>query len=134
MEDQDRKRKRSEQPRVRTSQQSSRKEKRGQWQGMPPNRDEFSIPDFSDRPELPTALSVDQQVTETIDLATLFTANISATGSFDIGSEIWTTTFGQLLQALPIPALLIDASCCVLQANQACTKISSAYQKILGGP
>lgn len=134
MEDQDKKRNRSLQTRGRTSRESSRIEKRGQWQGMSPDRDEFSMPDLRDRPELSNALSVEQQVTETIDLAALFTANISATGSFDVGSEIWTTTFGKLLQALPIPALLIDASCCVLQANQACTKISPAYQKILGGP
>ena len=134
MEDRDKKRKRSDQTRGRTSRESSRIEERGQWQGMSPDRDEFPMPGYCDRPELSTALSVEQQVTETIDLAALFTANISATGSFDVGSEIWTTTFGKLLQALPIPALLIDASCCVLQANQACAKISPTYQKILGGP
>ncbi len=75
----------------------------------------------------------DEETTETIDLASLFTAHISATGSFDIGSEIWTTTFGKLLQALPIPVLLIATDYRVIQANQACAKIDPDYQEILGG-
>jgi len=72
--------------------------------------------------------------TETIDLASLLTKDVSTTGSFDIRSEIWTTTFGKVLQALPIPALLIDANYHVIQANQACSKISSTCEMLLDAP
>ncbi len=70
--------------------------------------------------------------TETIDLASLLTKDVSTTGSFDIRGEIWTTTFGKVLQALPIPAFLIDTNHLVMQANQACSKISPAGNSLVG--
>lgn len=70
--------------------------------------------------------------TESIDLSRLFTRDMTSSGSFDIGSGIWKTTFGKVLQALPIPALLIDRSCRVITANQACARISPEYESILG--
>lgn len=73
-----------------------------------------------------------ESLTETIDLASLLTKDISTTGSFDIRGEIWTTTFGKVLQALPIPAFLIDTNYQVMQANQACSKISTAGDSLLG--
>lgn len=76
----------------------------------------------------------DEDRTETIDLASLFTNDLSATGSFDIKGDIWATTFGKVLQALPIPAFLIDRKCNALYGNQACSKISCTYEKILGTP
>ena len=70
--------------------------------------------------------------TQTIDLASLLTKDVSTTGSFDIRGEIWTTTFGKVLQALPIPAFLIDTNHIVMQANQACSKISPEGDSLLG--
>jgi two-component sensor histidine kinase len=71
---------------------------------------------------------------ETIDLDHLFTSGLSVSGSFDIRGEIWASTFGKVLQALPIPALLIDQTLKVTVANQAWGRISSEYQKIEGEP
>lgn len=68
--------------------------------------------------------------TETIELGALFTRDVTSSGSFDIKGGIWTTDFGKLVQALPIPALLIDQSYRVLVANQACARISKGYENI----
>ncbi|MGB6064522.1 MAG: ATP-binding protein [Desulfomonilaceae bacterium] len=73
-------------------------------------------------------------VTETIDLDSLFTKHLTSSGSFDITGGIWATTFGKVLQALPIPAMLIDESYHVVVSNQACRKISPGYEKIHGEP
>ena len=57
--------------------------------------------------------------TQSIDLSSLFTGDVTTSGSFDIRGDIWATTFGRVLQALPIPALMIDDSLHVVAANQA---------------
>jgi PAS domain-containing protein len=71
--------------------------------------------------------------TETIDLSNLFSGDVSSSGTFDLRA-ISSSTFGRLLDALPIPALLVDRYYQVGFANQACEKISSGYKKILGIP
>lgn len=68
--------------------------------------------------------------TESIDLDALFTRDVSPSGSFDIRGDIWETTFGRLMQALPIPALLIDSSNTIFVANQACRRLSTRYEEI----
>lgn len=68
--------------------------------------------------------------TESIDLDALFTRDVSLSGSFDIRGDIWETTFGRLMQALPIPALLIDSSNMIFLANQACGRLSTRYEEI----
>lgn len=70
--------------------------------------------------------------TETIDLGRLFSESLSESGSFDIRGEIWSTTFGKVLQALPIPALLINSSLAVWTANEALGKIAQNYRAIQG--
>ena len=75
-----------------------------------------------------------ETATETIDLDSLFTSEVTSTGSFDIRGGIWATTFGKVMQVLPIPALLIDGSYNVAVCNQACRKISQDYEKIHGQP
>jgi len=45
-----------------------------------------------------------EEATQTIDLSSLLTRDTTSSGSFDIRGQIWSTTFGKLLQALPIPA------------------------------
>jgi signal transduction histidine kinase/ActR/RegA family two-component response regulator len=68
-----------------------------------------------------------EDYTQTIDLTTLFTQDLTTTGSFDVSSGIWRTTFGRVLQALPIPVLLIDTSCQIIMANQAWARIDENY-------
>jgi DNA-binding CsgD family transcriptional regulator len=68
--------------------------------------------------------------TETNHLANLLTKDVTSSGSFDIRGDIWATTFGKLLDALPIPGMLLDESFNVAAVNQACGKITSRYESI----
>ncbi len=68
---------------------------------------------------------------ETVRVEELFTRDVTETGSFDIWGGFWATTFGKVLQALPIPALLVDPKHQVRVANQACAKISPEYESKL---
>jgi PAS domain S-box-containing protein len=70
--------------------------------------------------------------TDSIDVEAIFSKNFSETGSFNLGQEILSTTFGKFFEALPIPAFIVDDTCRVMQVNQACSKISAAYRQILG--
>ena len=82
----------------------------------------------------PNYLQHERAATETIDLNLLIEKEIADPAGFNIGSEIWATTFGKVLQALPIPVLLIDESRQVLAANQACRKIGAGYEMRVGKP
>jgi len=73
-----------------------------------------------------------EEPTQSLDLGRLFTTDITSSGSFDIRGGIWASTFGKLLQALPIPALMVDQHHCVIAANQACARIAPDYQRIQG--
>jgi len=70
--------------------------------------------------------------TETIDLRSLLTSDLTTTGSFDIHGDIWETTFGRVLQALPIPAFLVDADQNIVAVNQACSRISVEEGRLAG--
>ncbi len=83
---------------------------------------------------LPIYLSTNGLSTETIDLNALFKEDITDSGSFDIRGEIWKTTFGRVIQALPIVALLVDEDLSITAANEACRTISQDYHDILGRP
>lgn len=74
------------------------------------------------------------QTTATIDLSGLFTSELTDSGSFDIRGDIWATTFGKLLQALPIAGILIDREGNVFQANQACRRVIGRGESIEGTP
>ncbi|MBM4329150.1 MAG: PAS domain S-box protein [Deltaproteobacteria bacterium] len=76
----------------------------------------------------------DDDITETIDFTSFLTQSVTASGSFDIRGDIWKTTFGKLLQALPMPALMIDTSHCIVSLNQAWAQISPDYQSLQGHP
>ncbi|MFH1114511.1 MAG: bacteriohemerythrin [Pseudomonadota bacterium] len=76
----------------------------------------------------PNFLQLENEPTATIDLHGLFTRDVTASGSFDIRSGIWTTSFGKLIQALPIPAFLVDRSKRIVAANQACGRIGKDYE------
>lgn len=84
--------------------------------------------------ELPMYLSPDGEWTETIDLNELFTKDVSPSGSFDIREDILKTTFGKVLQALPIAALMVEPDLSIIVANEACKTISPDYEEVLGSP
>ncbi len=69
--------------------------------------------------------------TESIDVGDLLTEDVTSSGSFDL-TQFGTTSFGKLLQALPVPALLIDQSYSIIFANRACGKISPEYDRFQG--
>jgi two-component system, sensor histidine kinase and response regulator len=72
-------------------------------------------------------------VTETIDLESLVAHERCATAGFDF-KEVRTTSFGKLLNALPLPTILIDQSGVIAFANQACKKINTDAHTIIGTP
>lgn len=89
-----------------------------------PNR---KLPDFGafdDPQDVPRNLFSGSVGTETIELDNLLTADLTSSGSFDIRGGIWATTFGKVMQSLPIPAMLLDKSHKIMAANEACRKIS----------
>ncbi len=74
----------------------------------------------------PRPLGIGGLATQSIDLADLLTRDVSSSGSFDIRGGIWATTFGKLMQALPIPAVLVDQSFKMVAANQAWGRMLSS--------
>jgi two-component system, cell cycle sensor histidine kinase and response regulator CckA len=72
--------------------------------------------------------------TETIDLGTLPEKGISESGSFHIGSDIWASTFGRMIQVLPIPVLLLDLAGIVVVGNRSCAKLGIGQESILNKP
>ena len=69
--------------------------------------------------------------TESIDVGDLLTEDVTSSGSFDL-RQFGTTSFGKLLQALPVPVLLIDRSYRIFFVNQAWGKISPEYARLPG--
>ncbi len=84
-----------------------------------------------DDKDVPSLSSMDHGETETIELNNLLTNELTPSGSFQLG-RIPATTFGRLLEALPIPVFLIDLSYCVAFANEALRKISADYEETEG--
>ena len=71
--------------------------------------------------------------TQTVDLDQWFSSDLTSSGSFDLGI-LAIEAFGKLLDALPIPTLLVDGSYSVVFVNRACGKISPNYDKLRGVP
>lgn len=90
---------------------------------------ETDIPsfDFSDESLAPPTSAK----TLSIDLSTLFTSDVYSSGTFDL-SAIGSSSLGRLLDALPIPAMLIDRWGQIGFANRACARLSSDYKKVQG--
>jgi PAS domain-containing protein len=97
---------------------------------------------FHELDQAPKPLRVGSETTESIELKSLFTRDVTTSGSFDVRGGIWATTFGKVIQALPIPVFLVDESLTVTVANQACGRFTPYFEKIqrkpfaslLGGP
>jgi PAS domain S-box-containing protein len=71
--------------------------------------------------------------TESIDVASLLKEDVTSSGSFDV-SHFGSTSLGKLMQAFPIPALLIDQTHRIAFANQVAGKINPEYKKLLNRP
>jgi len=94
------------------------------------------LPDdfFYELPQAPAPMKVGFDSTESIELKSIFTRDVTASGSFDFREGIWATTFGKLIQALPIPAFLVEESLNVAVSNQACARFTPRYERIQGRP
>jgi hypothetical protein len=99
-----------------------------------PTKDVNNSGNHTGSEELSSRLGGDSLSTRTIDLKLLLTEDVTESGSFDIRGGIWQTTFGKVLQALPIPAMLVDKGHCIVIANQACGRIGANNGQILGTP
>ena len=64
--------------------------------------------------------------TETIDIKESSGDLLNTSGSFRV-NDLSLSSFGKLLHALPIPAMLIDRSCATVFANDAADKMSTDY-------
>lgn len=71
--------------------------------------------------------------TMTIDLNGLFAEDVHSTGTFDLRS-IGSTSLGMLMDAMPMPAMLIDRSFFVVFVNHACAKLSNHWNAMQGRP
>ncbi|MBI5251196.1 MAG: PAS domain S-box protein [Desulfomonile tiedjei] len=80
--------------------------------------------DFSED-RLPNLNPLWDQTTETIDISTLSEGEYVLTGTYVLG-----TPLAMLLDALPIPALLMDESYVIIFANKACGNISPDYRRV----
>ena len=97
---------------------------------------EKDLPTFGDIDESDCGLKMLENgrlATETIDLDRIYRSDITKSGSFDI-RQLKTTSFARLLNALPIPALLVATSHIIVFANRSCAKVSSDYKNIKGSP
>jgi PAS domain S-box-containing protein len=72
--------------------------------------------------------------TQTLYLDQLLTRDITDSGSFDIRGDIWATTFGKVLQSLPIPVSLIDLSGKIMVFNQAWLRMAPACDDLTDKP
>ncbi len=73
----------------------------------------------------------DEDTTESLDLSRFTVDELSATGTFSF-TGITRTWFGKLVQALPIPALLIDQSGIISFVNQCWERITTEHDELLG--
>jgi PAS domain S-box-containing protein len=69
--------------------------------------------------------------TQAIDFQPHPAEDVTLSGSFDL-TQFRVTSFGRLLRALPVPALLIDVSYRLVFANQACAKICPKHESLIG--
>ncbi len=99
--------------------------------------DEKVLPTFEylddDDDDSPSLIDRGLHPTESIDLKGLV-AELDGFAHSPDPEEVQATSFGRLMEALPIPALLIDSSRYIVFANQACEKVSPHYRSIQKGP
>jgi PAS domain-containing protein len=86
---------------------------------------------FDEQPDLAQHVRIENEPTQTIDLQGLLLPEFSFSGVFDLRG-IGTTALGRLLEALPIPIMLIDKWFFIAFANRAFGNISEDYKEIQG--
>ena len=87
-----------------------------------------------ENPELnadPELLRQPSLSTQSIVLDSLFSKDLSDSGSFDFRT-VKEASFGKLLEALPVPAFLIDSSLSIVFVNEASGKIAEDCSLIIG--
>jgi diguanylate cyclase (GGDEF)-like protein/PAS domain S-box-containing protein len=101
--------------------------------GVDVDKNDSNLPDlFEEEPNAFKPLSESFSLsTETIDLNRLYSRDVTESGSFDL-RRLEATSFGRLLEAIPIPALVVDASGIIAFVNKALAKISPAYGALVG--
>ncbi len=67
----------------------------------------------------------------TIDLDSIFTKDVTSSGSFDLRS-LRNLTFGKILESIPIPILLIDSNQLIIYANESVHKIGGEMIELVG--
>ncbi len=72
--------------------------------------------------ELQGYMAMGEEPTQTIDLHSLFSYDVGKSGIFDL-SDISSTSLGKLLNAIPVPLVLVDQWFCIAFVNQACEKL-----------
>jgi two-component sensor histidine kinase len=75
----------------------------------------------------------DENSTETIDFSELFPPGVTYTGSFELDRGK-VRSFSKLLNALPMPALLVESSLNVMYANEPCSRFGLDPATLAGGP
>lgn len=81
----------------------------------------------------PELLQKRMVATQTIDLDSMFTKDVTTSGSFDL-RQIKNITFGKLLEAMPVPTILIDTTHSIVFANESIAKIGGDPGAIIGVP
>jgi PAS domain S-box-containing protein len=71
--------------------------------------------------------------TQRVDLRGVFSTDVGSSGSFDL-RDVGSTSLRKLLDALPVPALMIDLSYSVVFTNTSCDGISPNFKTVMGLP
>ncbi len=79
----------------------------------------------------PSILQATQETTQSIDLDSLFTKDVTASGSFDL-SRVKDISFGKLLESIPIPTVLLDSSLSIAFANEALGTLAADPFNLVG--
>ncbi len=83
--------------------------------------------------QIPPLLPAQDEMTESIHVGDVFSPGLASVE--DSGSrQVKKSPFVQLLEALPIPALLVDRNCAVAFANESCKKIGLGHDELWGQP
>ncbi len=96
-----------------------------------PEKDLPSFDAQEDTEAVPDRLRGQGPTTQTIDLSSLFDPQLDSSGTFDLG-WIESTSFGRLLDSLPVPSILIDQSHRVVYSNHGCSRLSCDYHDLFG--
>jgi hypothetical protein len=98
-----------------------------------PEKETESLPDLSIDLDFPDFAEPEHLSQETVDVSGLFADTVSLSGSFDL-REFRVSSFGKLLDIIPIPAVLVERSHAIVFANRACKRIADDHTVLVGEP